>query len=453
MEREQFDFDLLVIGGGSGGVRAARWATRYGAKVALVEKDRLGGTCVIRGCVPKKFMSYAANFSSDVKVMRDYGWQIELGKFDWEYFFNQRNKEINRLSSLYQQMLENNGVTLFSGAGVLYDEHTVIVRGKHISAKYILIATGSKPMIPGFPGVEHTITSNQFLSLKQQPQHVLVAGGGYIAVEFAGILNGLGSEVEIVIRRDKILRGFDYGVREFLQKEMANQGIQFLTETTIQKIEKSSTGLKVYFSNGQQKTYDHVLLAQGRKPAIEELQLERLGIGIVQDKIAVDEYFKTSVDSIYAIGDCVNDFNLTPVALNEGMIVADNLFANKEKRVMDYYAIPTAVFSSPQIGTVGMSEDEALEQGVEIDVYESSFRPLKYSLSSYQQRAFMKLIVDRHSGVVLGVHIVSGDAAEMIQGVGVAVKARLTKAQFDACVGVHPTSAEEFVTMREARRL
>lgn len=446
-----FDFDLFVIGGGSGGVRAARWAAKLGARVALVEKSRLGGTCVIRGCVPKKFMVYASEFSHDAAVMKDYGWDITLGSFNWSQFKKSRDSEVERLSGIYKRMLEGSGVELFEGVGCIDGENTVLIKGKKITAKHILIAVGSRPYLPNFKGVEHTLTSNQFFKLEQRPQKVLIAGGGYIAVEFAGILRGLGSDVSVVIRREHILRGFDQDVREFLQDQMSEKGISFLTEQTIEEIEKEGEQFHVTFSDKSRITYDAVLMAQGRVPATEDLQLNKIGIDHTDGKIKVDARFATSLNSVYALGDCVNDHNLTPVALNEGMILAENLF-NEQNMKMNYENIPTAVFSQPPIGTVGISEEQAKAKGFSVDIYMSSFSPLKFALSSHKEKCLMKLIVDSDSQVVLGVHIVGKDAGEMIQGVGIAVKAKLTKDQFDSCVGVHPTSAEEFVTMREKTR-
>lgn len=447
----RFDFDLFVIGGGSGGVRAARWAAKLGAKVALVEKSRLGGTCVIRGCVPKKFMVYASEFSHDAAVMKDYGWDVRIGDFDWGQFKKSRDNEVERLSGIYKRMLEGSGVELYEGVGCIDGENTILIKGKKITAKHILIAVGSRPYLPSFKGVEHTLTSNQFFKLEQRPQKVLVAGGGYIAVEFAGIMQGLGSDVSIVIRREHILRGFDQDVREFLQEQMSEKGISFLTEKTIVEIEKEDEQFHVTFSDQSRISYDAVLMAQGRVPATEELQLDKIGVTHSRGKIKVDSKFATSLNSVYGVGDCVNDHNLTPVALNEGMILAENLF-NGQDREMDYNNIPTAVFSQPPIGTVGLGEQEAKAKGHNVDIYMSSFSPLKFALSSHKEKCLMKLVVDSGSQIVLGVHIVGKDAGEMIQGVGVAVKAKLTKDQFDNCVGVHPTSAEEFVTMREKTR-
>lgn len=447
----KYDFDLFVIGGGSGGVRNARWAAYLGARVAICEEERYGGTCVLRGCVPKKMMVYGSHFADDVKTAKDYGWDITINGHDWNFFREAREKELSRLSGLYQGMLEKNNVTVLQGRGKVTGSNTVEVKGKSYSAKNIVIAVGGRPWRPDFSGVEYTIDSNDFFELTEKPKKVIINGGGFIGVEFACLLNHFGSEVHVVIRKDTILRGFDAESARYLQQQMINQGVIFHTEKNIEKVEKQENGLIVTLDSKESIVVDHVIMATGREPYTAGLGLESASIKTDADgAIIVDDFSQTSCESIYAVGDVTNRMNLTPVALQEGMLVAENLF-NKKNWRMTYDNVPQAVFSQPPLSTVGLTEEQVKEKNIAYQVYASEFRPLKYTLGERQVRSFMKMIVEKSSNKVIGLHMVGDDAPEIIQGFAVALKNGATKEAFDQTIGLHPSSAEEFVTMRTPR--
>ena len=441
-------YDLVVIGGGSGGVRVARWSASLGAKVALCENDRMGGTCVIRGCVPKKMMVMAAQFQSEMNCAQDYGWQLGASTFNWPQLKNVRDQEIARLSGLYRKMLDSNQVDCYLGAGKLLGNHQVEVDGQTLSAKHIVIATGGKPQLPKISGIEHVLTSNDLFELKEQPRKVVIVGGGYIAVEFAGILNGLGSEVTLVIRRSHILRGFEQKAREFLQDQIVASGVTLKT-CGVDKITLSADDKKnVHLGDGQTIEVDAVIYATGRVPNTSELNLEAENIEVNQvGAIQADHLPQTAASDIYAIGDCTDRVNLTPVATTEGTILAERLF-NDGTKEMNYQFIPSAVFSWPPLASVGPTEEEARQQYGELDIYQSDFRPLKYTITQMTERTLVRLLVERKTQRVVACHMVGIDAPEIMQGVAIAIKAGATKEQFDNTIGIHPTSAEELVTLR-----
>ena len=445
----EFEFDLFVIGAGSGGVRASRVAANHGARVGICEDSRVGGTCVIRGCIPKKFMVYASHFAEHFEDAADYGWHLGPRSFSWPKFKAAKDKEIDRLNQIYHRLLDGAGVSLIDGRGTLVDAHTIDVDGRQVTADKILIATGGWPFMPKIGGIEHAITSNEFFELEEQPRRVIVVGGGFIAVEFAGILNGLGSEVTQIYRGEQILRGFDRDVRATLAQEMRKKGVDIRVESNIQHIEKTGAGLIATCEDGAILEADCILYATGRAPKTAGLNLEALGIEMKKNgAIVVDKYSQTNVDNIYAVGDVTDRINLTPVALNEGLCFADTVFGGRE-RVMDHENVASAVFSQPSVGTVGLTDQEAREKVGAVDIYKSTFRPLIHTLSGRDEKTMMKIVVDAASDKVLGVHMVGPEAAEIVQGLAVAVKMGATKADFDATVGIHPTAAEEFVTMRE----
>lgn len=447
----EYDYDLFVIGAGSGGVRAARMAAALGVRVAVAEDRYLGGTCVNVGCVPKKLFVYGAHYSEDFHESEAFGWQLkDRPQFDWETLRDNKTKEIERLNGIYGSLLDNAGAELINGHASLVDAHTVRVNGKHYSAERILIATGGWPFVPDFPGAEHVITSNEAFYLESFPKNAIVVGGGYIAVEFAGIFKGLGADTQLVYRRDLFLRGFDKDVREFVRDEVSKKGIGLNFNADIVAVEKMEDGrLKANLNNGQTLIADTILYATGRKPKTEGLGLEKAGVLLREDgAVLVNEQFQSNVPSIYALGDVVGKIQLTPVALAEGMALVKHLYQGGDGHV-DYNFIPTAVFCQPNIGTVGVTEEEAREQGYEVEIYRSSFRALKHTLSGSEERCFMKMIVDQSTDKVIGVHMVGPDAGEIMQGIAVAMKAGATKSVFDQTIGIHPTSAEEFVTMRE----
>ncbi|PTS86492.1 glutathione-disulfide reductase [Pseudomonas sp. HMWF032] len=445
-----YDFDLFVIGAGSGGVRAARFAAGYGARVAVAESRYLGGTCVNVGCVPKKLLVYGAHFADDFEQSQGFGWELGEAKFDWSTLISNKNREIDRLNSIYRNLLVNSGVTLLEGHARIVDEHSVELGGQRYSAKHILIATGGWPQIPEVPGHEHAIGSNEAFFLEQLPKRVLVVGGGYIAVEFASIFNGLGATTALLYRGDLFLRGFDKAVRLHLQDELNKRGVDLQFNSDIARIDKQADGsLQATLKDGRVFETDCVFYATGRRPMLDNLGLENTHVQLDERGfIKVDEQYQTTTPSILAIGDVIGRVQLTPVALAEGMAVARRLFKPDEYRRVDYRLIPTAVFSLPNIGTVGLSEEQAKEEGYSVQVFESRFRPMKLTMTESQERTLMKLVVDAATDRVLGCHMVGPDAGEIVQGLAVALKAGATKRLFDETIGVHPTAAEEFVTMR-----
>ncbi len=447
----EYDYDLITIGAGSGGVRASRMAAQMGARVAIAEESRVGGTCVLRGCVPKKLLVYAGHFADDFEDATGYGWTLPEPQFDWPKLIAAKDKELDRLNGVYLRILSENNVDILDGRGVIIDEHTVEVAGKNYTAKNILVAVGGWPSTPDVPGIEHVISSNEALDLKELPKRIIIVGAGYIAVEFAGIFHSLGVDVTLVLRADTILRGFDKDICMCLAAEMKKRGITLKTQSVVRGIEKQGDEYSMRLAGGEILETDLVMYATGRKPNTANLGLEEVGVQM-NDKgaIVVDEYSSTDVDSIWAVGDVTDRANLTPAAIAEGAAFAQTVFNNNPTRV-DHSNIPTAVFSTPPIGTVGLTEEEARVQYGKVDVYVSRFRPMKYTLSGRDEQTFMKLIVDSETDVVVGCHMMGLDAPEIAQGMGIAVKCGATKAQFDATVGIHPSAAEEFVTMREKR--
>jgi glutathione reductase (NADPH) len=445
------DVDLFVIGAGSGGVRAARIASSYGARVMVAEEFRVGGTCVIRGCVPKKLLVYASRFSAEFEDAAGYGWTVPEASFSWPALIANKDREIARLEAAYTATLERHKVELVKCRAVLEDAHTVrLSTGARVSAETILIATGATPYHGAqIAGLEHVISSNEAFHLKQLPKRILIQGGGYIAVEFAAIFAGLGSEVTLVYRGENILRGFDDDLREHLRGEMVKRGIKIITKHVVSAIEKVDHGYDVELSDNGQFMADLVMFATGRKPNVFGLGLEAAGVKLGETGgIAVDAFSKTSVENIYAVGDVTNRINLTPVAIREGHAFADTVYGGKPTEV-DHANVPTAVFSEPELGVVGLTETQARAQLDKVDIYKTSFRPIKATLSGRDTRVFMKLLVDGITGRVVGCHIAGPDAGELIQVIGIAVKMGATKADFDATMAVHPTVAEELVTMRE----
>lgn len=445
-----YDFDLFVIGAGSGGVRAARFAAGFGAKVAVAESRYLGGTCVNVGCVPKKLLVYGSHFADDFEQAEGFGWTAGKAQFDWEKLISNKNREIERLNGIYRKLLVNSGVTLLEGHARIADAHHVEINGQRFSAERILIATGGWPQIPEIPGREHAITSNEAFFLKQLPKRVLVVGGGYIAVEFAGIFNGLGADTTLLYRGDLFLRGFDKSVRTHLVEELTKRGLQLQFNTDIVCIDKQADdSLLATLNDGRQLETDSIFYATGRRPMLDNLGLENTRVAL-NDRgyIDVNDKFETREPSILALGDVIGRVQLTPVATAEGMAVARRLFKPEQYRPVDYRHIPTAVFSQPNIGTVGLTEEQALESGHKVVVFESRFKPMKLTLTQSSEQTLMKLVVDADTDRVLGAHMVGPDAGDIIQGLAIALKAGATKRLFDETIGVHPTSAEEFVTLR-----
>ncbi|CAO1664152.1 MULTISPECIES: glutathione-disulfide reductase [Salinicola] len=449
-----YDYDLFVIGAGSGGVRAARTAAATGVKVAVAEDRYLGGTCVNVGCVPKKLYSYAAHFHDAFEDSSGFGWTIpQAPKFDWATLRDNKVEEIKRLNGIYNRLLEGAGVTLINGRAKVVDAHAVEVNGERITAEKILVAVGGWPWTPQFEGSEYTVNSNQVFDLDDFPKRFLVLGGGYIAVEFASIFNGLGADTHLVYRGALFLRGFDHEVREFTRDEMAKKGVNLHFEANIERIRKVEGGLEVTLTNGEQLEVDAVLAATGRRPHLEGLGLDSLGVELNTDgTLKVNERYESSVPSILALGDVTGGPELTPVALAEAMHLVQHHYGDKTPGPLDYQNIATAVFCHPNIGTVGLSEEEARERFGAVRIYSADFRPMKHTLSGSDERCLMKLVVDDASDRVVGAHMVGDEAGETIQGIAIAVRAQLTKTDFDATVGIHPTAAEEFVTMRSLTR-
>ena len=447
----EFDTDLFVIGGGSGGVRAARIAAGHGARVMIAEEYRMGGTCVIRGCVPKKLLVYASHFHQEFEDAAGFGWTVQEPTFDWATLIANKDKEIARLEAAYTTNVEKSGARVLKTRAVLEDAHTVrLATGEAVRAKYVLIATGGTPNHgANIPGIEQVISSNEAFHLKQLPRRILIQGGGYIALEFAGIFAGFGSDVTVVYRGGNILRGFDEDVRTHVRSEMEKAGITVLTGCTVAKVDKHAHDFTSHLSNGSSIASDQVMFAVGRHPNVRGLGLEKAGVALNPENggIAVDGFSKTSVPNIYAVGDVTHRINLTPVAIREGHAFADTVFGKREVRV-DHADIPTAVFCQPEVGTVGLTEDQACEQFSQVDIYKETFRPMKATMSGRDTRILMKLVVDATTDRVVGCHIVGDGAAEMVQVLGIAVKMKATKADFDATMALHPTAAEELVTMR-----
>ena len=443
-----YDYDLFTIGAGSGGVRASRMSASFGARVAVAEERYLGGTCVNVGCIPKKLLVYAAHFHDDFDDAAGFGWTVGESRFEWARLIAAKDKEIKRLNGIYRKLLEDSGVEILDGTAEILDPHTIGFGGRKITAKYILVAVGGWPLVPKFPGSEHAITSNEAFYLPGLPGRVVIVGGGYIGVEFAGIFHGLGAQTTQLYRGQAILRGFDDDIRLTLAEEMRKRGIDLRLQTDIVRIEKHGDVLRATLLDGSLLEADQILYATGRLPKTRGLGLERAGVKLsAAGAVLVDEYSRSNVESIFAIGDCTDRMMLTPVAIAEGMAFANTLFNNKPTRP-SYWNVPTAVFSSPNCGTVGLSEKEARERDFQVAIYRTSFRPLKHTLTGKDERTMMKLVVDEKTDKVLGCHMVGPDAGEIIQGLAVALNCGATKAQFDATIGIHPTAAEEFVTMR-----
>jgi glutathione reductase (NADPH) len=447
----QYDFDLFTIGGGSGGVRASRVSASYGARVAVAEDGRFGGTCVNVGCIPKKLFSYAARYREEFETARAFGWTTtDEPRFDWRTLLANKDREIARLNGVYERLLENAKVTIMRTRAVVRGSHEVETGGRTYTARHILVATGSWPQVPGIPGRELAITSNEAFHLERLPASVIVVGGGYIAVEFASIFNGLGVKTTLAYRGAKLLRGFDHELGERLAGEMAKKGVGILLNTNVTGLAKRADGsIDATLTDGSCVPVGAVMFATGRKPNTHNLGLESAGVKRAADgAIVVDPYSKSSIDSIHAIGDATNRLNLTPVATAEGMALAKTLFGGNPV-AMDHDNVPTAVFSDPNIATVGLGETAARERLGAVDIYKTAFRSLKHSLTSSEEKTFMKLVVDAKTQRVVGAHMLGPDAGEIIQGIAIAVKLGATKPQFDATIGIHPTAAEEFVTLRE----
>ena len=443
----QYDYDLFTIGAGSGGVRASRWAAGLGARVAVAEERYLGGTCVNVGCIPKKLFAYAAHFHEDFEDAAGYGWRPGAAGFEWKTLIANKDREIARLNRVYERLLKDSGVEIFRARALVVDPHTIEVDGKRVSAAHILIATGGWPTKPAIPGAEFAFTSNEAFHLPELPPRVVVVGGGYIAAEFASIFNGLGVDTTLVYRGARLLRAFDADLGRFLGEQMAQKGVRIVYERNVANIERGSA-LQSTLTDGTVLESDGVMFATGRAPNTRGLGLESAGVRLAAGGAAmVDGNFQTSVPSIHAIGDAVDRMQLTPVALAEGMVVAERLFGEGE-RTISYDNVATAIFSHPTVGTVGLSETQARSRGLDVAIYRSTFTPLKHTLTGRGEKVLMKLVVDKASDRVLGVHMVGAEAGEIIQGFAVALTCGATKKQFDATVGIHPTSAEEFVTMR-----
>ena len=444
-------YDLVVIGAGSGGVRAARISASYGAKVAVIEEDRPGGTCVLRGCIPKKLMVYASEFNKQMSDAKKYGWKIDECSHDWDLLNKSLKEELDRLAGIYDNILKNSGCTIIKGVANFISPTRVKVNNNVIEGKKLLISTGGRSWIPDISGVkEHAITSNEALKLPKLPKNISILGSGYIAIEFAFIFRGFGSNVNLIYRSDLPLRGFDNEIRRCIEKELHNKGIKIYPKTKIKNVSKNSK-LDIELDDGKILSSDELLVATGRKANIDNLKLENIGVEISHDRsILVNKNSRTNIETVYAIGDVTDRINLTPVALGEGHAFADREFGNK-KRFFEYDNVPCAVFSQPPISFVGFTEEEAVNQGINCEIYTSNFKPLKNTISGNTERSFMKLIVRKEDNVVIGAHMIGSDAPEIMQSIAIAVKAKLKKSDFDLTVGIHPSAAEEFVTMRSQR--
>ena len=446
----RYDYDLITIGAGSGGVRAARLAGGYGARSAIIEEERVGGTCVLRGCIPKKILIYGAHYAEHFEDAKNYGWTLKP-RHDWSTLIENKNLELDRLSGIYQEILNNNNVELYEGRGILVDEHTVEVNGKAITSENILIAVGGWPSMPEVQGIEHAISSNEALELNSLPKRMVIVGGGYIAVEFIGIFASLGVKVTNIIRADLALRGFDNDIRINLDKEIKMRGIKIVANTLVERIEADPHRLNLFLQNEKKVETDLVMYATGRSPNTSNIGLENIGVELKDNgSIKVDAFNRTSVSHIYAVGDVTDRIQLTPVAIQEGAAVSETLFNNNPTRV-DYSYVPTAVFSNPPVASVGLTEEEAKEKFESIDTYDTRFKPLVHTMSGRDEHIYMKMIVDRKTDCVIGVHMLGMDAPEIIQGIAIAVKSGATKADFDGTTGIHPSAAEELVTMRNKR--
>ncbi|HEU5178020.1 MAG TPA: glutathione-disulfide reductase [Burkholderiales bacterium] len=444
-----FDFDLFTIGGGSGGVRASRVSASYGAKVAIAEDGRFGGTCVNVGCIPKKLFSYAAHFREDFEIARGYGWTLSgEPRFDWPTLLGNKDREIARLNAVYENVLVKAGVEIHRARAEVVDKNAVRVGNRTITARHILVATGSWPVLPPLPGIEHAISSNEAFALERLPKRAIVVGGGYIALEFASIFHGLGVQTTLTYRGKRLLRGFDAELGTRIAEEMAAKGLDICFGCEPAAIRKKND-IEIEFTDGSLRRTDLVMFATGRRPNTAKLGLESAGVKLAADgAVIVDKYSRTNIDSIHAVGDVTNRINLTPVATAEAMWLARTLFRN-EPTPVDHENVATAVFANPNLATVGLSEEKARERYGAVDIYKASFRGLKLTMTDKKERTFMKLVVDQASQRVVGAHMIGPDAGEVIQGVAIAVKLGATKAQFDATIGIHPTAAEEFVTLRE----
>ena len=443
-----YEYDLFIIGGGAGGIRAARISSNLGARVALAEESDLGGTCVNVGCVPKKLLFYASHFAEDFNNSNYYGWSFDNKKFNWNKLIKNKNIEIERLNNIYKKMLLDASVDIFSGHASLVDSNTIKIGDKLITSKNILISTGGYPFIPKITGNDHVFTSNEAFFLKSLPKKIIIVGGGYIAVEFASIFNELNVETHLIYRGSLFLRGFDNDLREQLKNEMKKKGINLKFNTEIEKISKKNNNLTIKLTSGESLNASHVMYATGRMPNSTNMNLDQVGVKLDKNNaIKVNKFYQTNISSIYAIGDVCNRHNLTPVALAEGSILANNLF-NKKNDTLNYNNIATCIFSQPNVATVGLSEEEAKKKYNDIKVFKSSFTPMKLTLTKSDEKNFIKLIIDKETDLVIGAHLVSDNAGEIIQGIAIAIKSGATKKIFDETIGIHPTIAEEFVSMR-----
>ena len=447
----RYEYDLFVIGGGSGGIRAARLSSSFGARVAIAEEKYLGGTCVNVGCVPKKLFFYASHFSEEFNHAKSYGWYYNNNKFVWDDLIKNKNKEIKRLNGIYQKILDDSNVKVFEEHAKIIDPHTIKINNENITTKYIMIATGGWPYVPNIEGKELAITSNEAFFLETLPNKIIIVGGGYIAVEFASIFKGLNIETSLIYRGPLFLRGFDKDLREVLSNEMKKKGINLIFNKDIKKIKKINTEISAELDDGQKLMADQVMFATGRRPNCSNIGLDEVGLKLDADgAIEINSNYQTNISSIYAVGDVTNRINLTPVALAEGSIVANNLFNNTSK-IASYENIPSCVFSQPNIATVGLTEDEARKKYKDITVYKSLFTPLKLTLTQSNEKSFIKLITNKKTNLVIGAHMVGENAGEIMQGIAIAIKAGATKDIFDSTIGIHPTLAEEFVTMRNSK--